>query len=81
MFSYRYDTLGLHNNMVSMFTGYPFMLQLAILLKGVELIRVWCRSTSTKLKPVHVLGDIYLMMSCYDLDVMSVGLQNTYIVF
>ena len=24
------------------------------LVKGVELISVWCRSTNTKLKPVHV---------------------------
>ena len=36
--------------------------------KGIELLKVLCRFTKTKLKPVHVLGNIYFLMSPYDLD-------------
>ena len=32
------------------------------------LLKVWCRSTKTKLKPVHVLGNTFFLMSHYDLD-------------
>eukprot|EP00731_Ephydatia_muelleri_P007410 Em0003g1658a len=42
------------------------------LVKGIELLKVWSRSTKAQLKPVHVLGNIYFLMSPYDLDELSV---------
>ena len=27
------------------------------MVKGIELLKVWCRSTNTKLKPVHLFSD------------------------
>ena len=38
------------------------------LVKGIELLKVWSRSTKAQLKPVPVLGNIYFLMSSYDLD-------------
>ena len=38
------------------------------LVYGIELRKVWCRSSETMLKPVHVLGDTYFLMCPYDLD-------------
>ena len=36
------------------------------LVKRIELLKVWSRSTEVQLKPVHVLGNIYFLMSPYD---------------
>ena len=38
------------------------------LVTGIELLKVWRKSTKTKFKPVHVLGNTYFLMSPYDLD-------------
>ena len=40
------------------------------------LLKVWCRSTKTKLKPVHVLGNTYFLMSPYDLDELCQWVRN-----
>ena len=46
------------------------------LVKGIQLLKVWCRSTKTKLKPVHVLGNTYFLMSPYDLDELCQWVRN-----
>ena len=51
------------------------------LVKGIELLKVWSRSTKAKLKPVHVLGNIYFLMSPYDLDELYEWVRNKRIFF
>ena len=46
------------------------------MVKGIELLKVWCRFTKTKLKPVHVLGNFYFLMSPYDLDELCEWVRN-----
>ena len=46
------------------------------LVKGIELLKVWSRSTKAQLKPVHVLGNIYYLMSPYDLDELCEWVRN-----
>ena len=46
------------------------------LVKGIELLKVWSRSTKAQLKPVNVLGDIYFLMSPYDLDELCEWIRN-----
>ena len=46
------------------------------LVKGIELLKVWSRSTKAQLKPVHVLGNIYFLMSPYDLDELCESVRN-----
>ena len=40
------------------------------------IIIIIIRSTKTKLKPVHVLGNIYFLMSPYDLDELCEWVSN-----
>ena len=37
---------------------------------------MWSRSTKAQLKPVHVLGNIYFLMSPYDLDELCEWVRN-----
>ena len=46
------------------------------LVKGIEVLKVWSRSTKAQLKPVHVLGNIYFLMSPYDLDELCEWVRN-----
>ena len=46
------------------------------LVKEIGLLKVWCRSTEIKLKPVHVLGKTYFLMSPYDLDELCQWVKN-----
>ena len=46
------------------------------LVKGIELLKLWSRSTKTQLKPVHVLGNIYFLISPYDLDELCEWVRN-----
>ena len=46
------------------------------LVKGIELLKVWSRSTKAQLKPVHVLGNIYFLMSPYDLNELCEWVRN-----
>ena len=46
------------------------------LVKGIELLIVWSRSTKVQLKPVHLLGNIYFLMSPYDLDELREWVRN-----
>ena len=38
------------------------------IVKGVELIHVWCTSCGVTLKPLHLLGSVYYLMSSAQLD-------------
>ena len=51
------------------------------LVKGIELLKVWSRSTKAQLKPVHVLGNIYFLMSPYDLDELCEWVRIKEVVF
>ena len=38
------------------------------LIKAVQLLQLWCRSSNSSYQTVHVLGTKYYLMSAFDLD-------------
>ena len=46
------------------------------LVKRIELLKVWSRSTKAQLKPIHVLGNMYFLMSPYDQDELCEWVRN-----
>ena len=46
------------------------------LVKRIELLKVWSRSTKAQLKPVHVLVNMYFLMSPYDQDELCEWVRN-----